>query len=143
MSFDLKIVNGDFVLANGKLKTVVDSEKLIQDILKMCLTTAGSNPIHPWYGSFISRTIIGNPNYTSILVQIGKSQLTTALQNLKDLQDIQSKSFQRMSADEQIASISDISVLRNQIDPRLFSIVIKVMTKGLKPITTAFEVSTI
>lgn len=143
MSFDLKIVNGDFVLSNGKLKTVVDSEKLIQDILKMCLTTAGSNPIHPWYGSFISRTIIGNPNYTSVLVQIGKSQLTTALQNLKDLQELQIKQLQRVSADEQIAAISDISILRNQIDPRLFSIVIAVMTKGLKPITTAFEVSTI
>ena len=143
MSFDLMIINGDLVLANGRLKTVVDSEKLIQDILKMCLTTAGSNPIHPWYGSFISRTIVGNPNYTSVLVQIGKSQLTTALQNLKDLQDLQVKAFQRVSADEQIAAISDISIIRNQIDPRLFDIIIKVTTKGLKPITTAFEVSTI
>ena len=143
MSFDLKIVNGDFVIGNGNLKTVVDSEKLIQDILKMCLTTAGSNPIHPWYGSFISRTIVGNPNYTSILVQIAKSQLTTALQNLKDLQELQIKALQKISADEQIAAISDISVIRNEIDPRLFSIVISVLTKGLKPITTAFEVSTI
>ena len=143
MSFDLKIINGDLVLANGKLKTVVDSEKLIQDILKMCLTTARSNPIHPWYGSFISRTIIGNPNYTSILVQISKSQLNTSLQNLKELQNLQIKSFQRVSADEQIASISDISIIRNNLDPRIFDIVIKVITKGLKPITTAFEVSTI
>jgi hypothetical protein len=86
---------------------------------------------------------VGNPNYTSVLVQIGKSQLTTALQNLKDLQDLQVKAFQRVSADEQIAAISDISIIRNQIDPRLFDIIIKVTTKGLKPITTAFEVSTI
>jgi hypothetical protein len=143
MSFDLKITNGDLVLTNGKLNTVVDSQKLIQDILKMCLTTAGTNPIHPWYGSFISRTIIGNPNYTSVLVQISKSQLTSALQNLKDLQDIQVKSFQRVSADEQIAAISDISIIRNQIDPRLFDVIIKVITKGMKPISTAFTVSTI
>jgi hypothetical protein len=86
---------------------------------------------------------VGNPNYSSVLVQIGKSQLTTALQNLKDLQDIQVKSFQRMSANEQIAAISDISVIRNQMDPRLFDIHIKVITKGLKPLTTAFTVSTI
>jgi hypothetical protein len=143
MSFDLKIINGDLVIANGDLKKVVDSEKLIQDILKMALTTAGSNPIHPWYGSFISRTLVGNPNYNSILVQIGKSQLNTALQNLKDLQDIQIKSFQRVSADEQIAAISDISIIQNQVDPRLFDIVIRALTKGLKPITTAFQVSTI
>ena len=143
MSFDLKIVSGDLVIANGDLKTVVDSEKLIQDILKLALTTAGSNPIHPWYGSFISRTLVGNPNYSSVLVQIAKSQLTTALQNLKDLQDLQIKSFQRVSADEQISAILDISVIRNQIDPRLFSIQVSVLSKGLKPITTAFAVSTI
>lgn len=143
MSFDLKLTGGDLVLVQGQLKTVTDSEKLIQDILKVCLTTAGSNPLHPWYGSFISRTIIGNPNHTSVLVQIAKSQLTNALQNLKDLQGLQVKEFQRVSADEQIAAISDISIVRNQLDPRLFDVVIKVMTKGLKPLTTAFRVSTI
>jgi len=142
MSFDLKLVNGDFVITNGALKTVVDTEKLTQDILKMCLTTAGTNPIHPWYGSFISRTIIGNPNHTTILVQIAKSQLNTALQNLKDLQSLQTKSFQRMSADEQIAAITDISILQS-VDPREFSVVIKILTKGLQPITTAFNISTI
>ena len=143
MSFDLKIVNGDLVIANGKLKTVVDSEKLIQDILKLCLTNAGSNPIHPWYGSFISRTLVGNPNHVSVLVQIGKSQLNSALQNLKDLQDIQVKSLQKVSADEQIAAISDISIVQSQYYPTEFDVVIKAFTKGLKPITTAFSVSTI
>lgn len=143
MSFDLKIINGDLSISNGALKTVVDSEKLIQDILKLALTTAGSNPIHPWYGSFISRTLVGNPNLNAVLVQIGKSQLTSALQNLKDLQDIQLKSFQRVSADEQIAAISDISIVQSQVDPREFDVVIKALTKGLKPITTAFSVSTI
>jgi hypothetical protein len=143
MSFDLKIRSGDLVLTNGQLQTVVDSEKLIQDILKICLTTAGSNPIHPWYGSFISRTIIGNPNYSAILVQIGKSQLNSALQNLKDLQDLQVKSYQRVSADEQISTIQDISINRDVIDPRLFNIVVSVLSKGLKPITTSFRISTI
>lgn len=143
MSFDLKISKGDLVILNGRLQTVVDSEKLIQDILKMCLTTAGSNPIHPWYGSFISRTIIGNPNYSSILVQIGKSQLTTALQNLKELQDLQVKSYQRVSADEQISAIRDISIYRDEVDPRLYNVQVSVISKGLKPITTAFRISTI
>jgi len=143
MSFDLKISGGDLVIKQGKLQTVVDSEKLIQDILKIALTTAGTNPIHPWYGSFISRSLVGNPNYNSVLVQIAKSQLSSAIQNLKDLQDLQIKSYQRMSADEQIAAISDISIVQSQIDPRLFDVVIKVISKGLKPITTNFRVSTI
>lgn len=143
MSFDLKIRGGDLVITNGQLQTSVDSEKLIQDILKMCLTTAGSNPLHPWYGSFISRTIVGNPNYSSILVQIGKSQLTTALQNLKDLQDLQVKTFQRVSADEQISAVQDISINIDRSDPRLFNVVVSVLSKGLKPITTSFRISTI
>lgn len=143
MSFDLKIRSGDLVLSSGDLQTVVDTEKLTQDILKMCLTTAGTNPIHPWYGSFVSRTIIGNPNQTSMLVQVAKSQLNTALQNLISLQQIQIKSFQSVSADEQIAAIKDISVLQSQVDPREFSVVIKVLTKGLQPVTTVFSVSTI
>ena len=143
MSFDLKITNGDLVIKNGDLQKVIDSEKLIQDILKICLTTAGSNPLNPGYGSFISRTIIGNPLHTTVLVHIAKSQLTTALQNLQALQTLQIQSFQRVSADEQLAAISDISVIQNTTDPRLFTVTIQVITKGLKPITTAFRVSTI
>lgn len=143
MSFDLKLDGGDLVIKTGQLQTVVDSEKLIQDILKMCLTTAGTNPIHPWYGSFISRTIVGNPMYSSVLVQIAKSQLNTALDNLKNLQGIQVKSFQRVSADEQISAILDISIIRNQLDPRLFDVKLRIMSKGYKPITPSFTVSTI
>lgn len=143
MSFDLKLKNGSFVIKNGQLQTVEDSEKLIQDILKICITTAGSNPLHPGYGSFISRTLVGNPLHSSVLVQIGKSQINTCLENLKLLQSLQVKSFQRVSADEQIGAILDISVVRSTIDPRLFNIKIKATTKGFKPITTEFRVSTI
>lgn len=143
MSFDLKVIGGDLVINQGLLQTVVDSEKLIQDILKICLTTAGSNPLQPWYGSFISRTLVGNPNQTSMLVQIAKSQLTTALTNLQQLQATQVKSFQRVSADEQLAAITDISVIQSQVNPTLFSITISGLTKGFKPISTAFGVNTL
>lgn len=143
MSFDLKIINGDLVIQNGDLRTVTDSEKLIQDILKICLTNVGSNPLNPGYGSFLSRTVIGNPMYTSTIVQIAKSQLNNCLTGLQNLQKNQVKSRQRMTADEQLAAITDISVVRSTIDPRLFNVKIKAITKGFKPITTAFQVSTI
>lgn len=143
MSFDLKIMGGDFVIKNGDLQKVQDGDKLIQDILKLCLTTAGSNPLHPWYGSFISRTLIGNAMDTSILIQISKSQLNSALENLKSLQDLQIKTFQRVSADEQIGAISNISVLRSQTDPRLFTVNIKVITKGLRTVDVSFGVNAI
>jgi hypothetical protein len=47
-----------------------------------------------------------------------------------------------MSADEQIAAITDISILQS-VDPREFSVVVRILTKGLQPITTAFNISTI
>jgi phage baseplate assembly protein W len=143
LSYDLKIIAGDLVVNQCSLVTVVDSEKLIQDILKICLTAAGTNPLHPWYGSFISRTLIGNPNQNSMLVQIAKSQLTTALTNLQQLQTLQLQSFQRMSADEQITAILDISVLQSQVNPTLFNVRVQVLSKGLKPISTSFAVNTI
>lgn len=143
MSYDVKINTGDLVLQNGDLKKVIDSEKLIQDILKLCVTTAGTNPLIPWYGSFLSRTIVGTAMDTTMLIQISKSQLNSALENLKNLQDLQVKTFQNVTADEQISAILDISVVRNNNDYRLFDVQIKALTKGLKPITTAFRVSTI
>lgn len=143
MSFDLKIINGDLVINNGALRTVTDSEKLVQDILKICLTNVGSNPLYPGYGSFLSRTIIGNAMYTSSIIQIAKSQLNTCLTNLQSLQQTQVQSRQRVTADEQLAAITDIYVIRSTQDPRLFNVNIKGLTKGFKPISTAFTVSTI
>ncbi len=143
MSFDLKIINNDLVINNGELQTVVDSEKLIQDILKICLTDVGSNPINPSYGSFLSRSVVGNSANTSVIIQIAKSQLNTCLSNLQYLQQKQVKSFQKVSADEQLAAILDISVVRSTLDLRLFNVKIKGITKGFQPITTAFTLNTI
>lgn len=143
MSFDLKVSGGDLVIKNGDLRTVVDSEKLIQDLLKIAQTPAGSNPSFPWYGSFISRTLIGSALDTSIILQVGQSQLQNSIQSLMELQAAQVKSGQRVSADEQIKSILDISINRSQKNPTFFIVKIRVLSKGFKPITTAFEVSTL
>ena len=143
MSFDLKIINGDLVINQGQLQQVIDSEKLIQDILKICITNAGSNPLHPGYGSFLSRSIIGSAMDSSILVQIGKNQLNSTLENLKTLQQIQVQSMQRVSADEQLSAILDISVKQSQTNLTMYEVSVRATTKGLRPITTAFRISTI
>lgn len=142
MSFDLKIKNGDLVLSNGDLQKVVDTEKLEQDILKICLTSVNANPLHPWYGSFLSRTVVGSAQYTNMLSQIAKTQLSTALDNLRQLQ-INQISYQGVSADEQLNAVSDISVIRNKINPMWYNVAIKVITKGFKKVETSFKVSTI
>lgn len=143
MSYDLKIISGDLALQNGTLRTVSDSEKLIQDILKICLTAAGSNPLQPWYGSFISRSLIGSPLSSNITIQVAQSQLQNAIENLMTLQKQQVKSFQIVSPDEQINSISDISITRNNTNLTLYIVQIKVLSKGFKPVTTAFTMNTV
>lgn len=143
MSFDLKIVNGDLVINQGALRTVRDSEKLIQDILKICLTDVGGSPLHPSYGSFLARSVVGSAAQTNVIVSIASSQINTCLTNLQHLQQLQLKSFQKVSADEQLAAITGISVLRSAFDPRLFNVKISCLTKGFQPVTTAFTISTI
>lgn len=143
MSFDLQITNGDLSITNGDFAQVTDLAKLEQDILKICLTDVGSNPMHPSYGSFLSRSVVGNPSSTSIVAQIAKTQINTCLTNLQKLQQLQLKSFQQVSANEQLAAITNISVVRSTFDVRLFTVKIRAISKGMGQLNTSFTVSSI
>ena len=143
MSFDLKITSGDFSIENGDLKKVTDTEKLIQDLLKICVTPTGTNSFNPWYGSLLSKTMVGAPMDQEMITSISKIQLENAIQNLKSLQESQAKQFQNISPFEQINYIMGISVTRSIEDLRLFKIKISVLSKGLKPVSTTFEITTI
>lgn len=143
MSYDLRIVSGDLAIQNGDLRVCVDSEKLIQDLLKICLTPCSANPTAPWYGSYVSRSLIGSNLGSSITIQMAQSQLQSAIENLMALQKVQIKSAQPVSADELIGSISNISINRNKSNPTVFSVQVSVISKGFKPISTSFQVSPI
>jgi uncharacterized membrane protein len=143
MSFDLKIINGDFSVSNGDVDTVVDTEKLTQDLLKICLTENGSNPLHPWYGSFLSRTIVGsvlNPNMT---MQLARVQLENSVKNLQILQENQVRTFQTVSPQEQISAILDILITRNPQDFRFYAVNVRVLNKAFQTATASFTVNTI
>lgn len=139
MSFDLKIINGDFVIKNGDLDTITGQNKLIQDILKICLTTAGANIFQPWYGSFVSKTLIGSAFDTDITNSIATNQLQNSIENLKKLQQLQlSDTLQQITPDEHIAGITKIEVTRNTIDPRLFDVMVKVLSRAFKTTVASF-----
>ena len=141
MSFDLLVKDGDLVLNNGDVQTITGQNKLIQDIMKICLTTAGSNLNQPWYGSFISKTLIGNVLDVNITSTIAKNQLQSAIENLKKLQQLQlANSFQQITPDEHIAGIKQIDITRNTIDPRLFTVVVRVLNRAFTPTTVTFPV---
>lgn len=144
MSFDLAVQNGDLVLGNnGDFITVVDSPKCIQDMIKICITPAGGDPSFPWYGSFVSRALVGSVLAQNITLQMGQSQLQNALQILMQLQAAQTKSGQMVSADEQINSILGISITRDMTNPTFYNVQVKALTKGFKPITASFDVANV
>jgi phage baseplate assembly protein W len=141
MSFDIKMKAGDISIKNGQVEKVEFTEKLVQDILKMALTDVGSNVMVPWYGSMVSKTLIGSTLDHEIVVQIAESQIQNCIENIKKLQQMQISSGQNMSAEEQISAIIDVSVERSATDQRRYDVFISVLTKSLTKVTTKFTVS--
>lgn len=142
MSFDFLIQDGDISIgSNGDLQKVENSQKLEQDILKIAVTPLGGNLFHTWYGSPISKSLIGTAFDMQFTSTIASGQLQNAIETLQKLQTIQA-SYQVVSPSEQISAIAKggISIDRNQTDPRFFTVVISVIAKDLSFVTTGFNI---
>ncbi len=138
MSFDLKIVNNDLSInPDGSLQTVQDNDKLAQDIIKAVLTPSGSNRFFRWYGCTIGIKTIGQ-NLNQMLAQIEiERSIQDTLSNLISIQRTQALS-QYVSAGETLAAIQEISIIRDQNDPRQYQIAISVITKQLTILEETF-----
>lgn len=142
MSFDLKVSNGDLILVNGDLQTITGTNKLVQDIIKICLTPAGANIYQPFYGSFITKTLIGSVLDADITDAIAKNQLQNSIDNLKKLQQLQVlNTLQNVTPDEQIAGIQGISVNRDTIDLRQYNISVSVLSRAFQQVPISFSVN--
>jgi len=138
MSFDFRIKDGDLQIdANGSIEKVEDSEKLIQDILKIASTPLGSNLFYPWYGSPISKSLIGQALDMEFVSTVASNQLQTSLENLQRLQQQQALE-QRVTPFEQLAAVKRVAISRNQVDPRFFLVIIDVVTNALSTVSTQF-----
>jgi len=139
MSFDLKIVNNDIsVSPNGEVDIVINTDKLIQDVIKILLTTQGTNKFYRWYGSTITQRVIGEvlgSYYTEVEI---KRAIEDSLNNLMRLQQSQAL-YQNISSSETLAGINYIDITREDSDPRLYSIVVSVLTKKLTAVETTFQ----
>lgn len=142
MSFDLKIINGDLNIKNADLEKVENSDKLYQEILKICITPIGANKFNPGYGSLLSKILIGSVLPEGFLIDNAKAQIRNSLENLQKLQSKQI-GYQQVTAAEQLAAIQSVEVSRNTIDPRFFSVVLRVLAKDFKPLKTDFSVKPI
>jgi hypothetical protein len=141
MSFDLKILNGDLVIGtNSDFGTVENTEKLIQDILKMLMTEIGSNQNFPWYGSSITSSMLGSPYDIEFIATIAENQIRSSLETLQSLQREQSLK-QIVTPSELLAAIKNINVIRNEVDPTFFSVLLSVLTKNLNVADASFDVT--
>lgn len=142
MSFDLKIQNRDLIIgSDGDLQKVTDTDKLVQDILKLALTELGANPFFPWYGSPLGSNAIGNVMDFELISAISRDQLRQSLQMIQNLQSQQVRLGQQVSAAEQLAAIKSIEIRRHMTDPRIYRVDIEAMSKALTPISTSFNMS--
>lgn len=138
MSFDLKIVDNDLIFnVDGSLQTVINNDKLVQDIIKAILTPIGSNRFFKWYGCALGSRVIGEVlDATLTQIEIQRSIQDTLI-NLISLQKSQART-QYVSAGESIAAIQEILVLKNMEDPRQYEIYVSVLTRKLTMAETTF-----
>lgn len=140
MSFDFKIENGDWKIdRTGDLQKVENTEKLIQDCLKILVTTVGSNPFHPTYGSLLGKNLIGNVFDTEFVSSTARNAIKNSLESLQKYQRSQGL-YQQVTPEEQLASIRQVTVERNSVDPRYFSVFVEISNGAFKKETLNFGI---
>lgn len=140
MSFDLAIINGDLnMLQNGELRTVSNSEKLRQDVLKIILTPLGTNKFHPWYGCVVSDAVIGTNLPDNIIDLDIKTSISDSLERLRVLQSQQIFS-QNVTLAELINVVGAINAYRAAEDYRQVKVDVTVFAKDLTEINEIFSI---
>jgi phage baseplate assembly protein W len=140
MSFDLKITDGDIRIVSGDLELTADSDKLIQDLLKIIITPLGANAVNPWYGSQVSLALIGNVFDLDFGIESAKAQVSTAVDNLQRMQLAQSQT-QVLSPAESILKIKDVYVNTNKLDVRTVDVKVSVITAALTVVSAEFSIN--
>lgn len=141
MSYDFRITNGEWATGqDSDLSKVVDTEKLIQDVLKIAVTPLGSNSSAPWYGSLIAKTAIGSSFDPDFFSTMAEGQLQNSLKTLMSIQQKQN-SIQLLTAAEQIAAIQSVSVDKNSVDPRFVTAQMNILSKALTIVSPKFQFS--
>lgn len=140
MSFDLRLINDDISISpDGTVRTITDTPKLRQDVLKILITELGTNRFHPWYGSNVSDNVIGQNLPEGLLESEITAAIFQAISRLKSLQTAQ-LSTQNVSLAELIAEIGPIRAERNPADPRQMNVIVTVLTKQLTKIEEVFTI---
>ena len=140
MSFDLVLERGDIKIGtSGSVGLVSGNSKLRQDIVKILLTELGDNKFHPKYGSYIGALQIGYHADNKLVSLDLENSARKAIGNLMLLQRAQARR-QTLSPGELIIDIVNVSVARDDIDPRLYNIFVTVLTQELTEVRDSVTV---
>lgn len=131
MSFDFALVGNDLAkLPDGKIRTITDTPKLRQDVLKIILTPLGSNKFHMWYGCTVAEDIIGKNLPDNVMILDIKTSIAQSLERLKTLQMRQATS-QKVTLSELINLVGNVNAYRSPEDPRQIKIEVVVYSRRL------------
>tara|TARA_A100001011_G_C14259991_1_gene821914 strand:+ start:868 stop:1299 length:432 start_codon:yes stop_codon:yes gene_type:complete len=140
MSFDLTLNKGDIKIdKTGEVSLVSSNSKLRQDIIKILLTETGDNKFHPDYGSQVGSLKIGSTSDARLVESDLNTSANKALRNLMSLQRAQSRR-QQLSPGEVIVQVLDVSVTRDELDPRMYNIFVSVLTQALDEVKSNITV---
>ena len=140
MSFDLTLNKGDIKIdKTGEVSVVTSNSKLRQDIIKILLTETGDNKFHPDYGSEVGSLKIGSTSDARLVEADLNTSANKALRNLMALQRSQSRR-QQLSPGEVIVQILDVSVVKDELDPRMYNIFVSVLTQALDEVKSNITV---
>lgn len=138
MSFDFELIDSDIkIKADGTVRTVSDTPKLRQDVLKIILTPLGSNKYHKWYGCSVGEDIIGKNLPDNMIVNDITTSISNSLKNLQTLQNTQ-VTYQKTSMAERIAAIGEVFAERNPADLRQINVIVSVLTKRMTKVEEMF-----
>lgn len=142
MAFDVKLVNGDVSFdASGRLELIRESDKVIQEVLKVVGTSISSDLFNADYGLSVTTSSIGRPLSDASVFGIVQIELRKQLDQLMKEQRYLA-TVQTLAPSERIKQIDNITVERDSSEPRQLNISIDLTLQSTEPITIQTMIST-
>jgi phage baseplate assembly protein W len=140
MSFDIKVLNGDIEFdGSGNLRTMRNSDKLAQDVIKVLNTPIGTSSLNLGYGSSLTANDIGTAVDVDRVIQQTQASIAQALEQIISLQALQ-QAVQPLTDAETIVDFETPIVEQDSQDPRQFNIAVNALSRDLTPLTVALVV---
>jgi phage baseplate assembly protein W len=121
----LRIENDYRYTLDGQLETVVEEEKLIQEVKKIVTTLVTSNPFHTWYGTSIPALIGGKISNAGFIRTKLMNEITVALTQYASLQRQQARLQEgKVTPGERFSKLLQVQVDQDVTEPTAFNITI-------------------